>query len=538
VSSVISVVPPRVPDRESAVRVVLLVVGTACDRRDVGPHRAPCLVTNRRREREHVRRVLHLLCLLLICCTGATPAAAQIQGPPGPPPPAEPPNRPPPSAPPPSTPFLGGIPSGTATGDSLPLSIADALARALEYNLGALLADTGVTRARGARLRALSDLLPNVTGRVSETRQQLNLAAYGFPLPAGIPSIVGPFNLFDARVYLSQSIFDLKAINDVRAESHNVAAARYDYKGARDLVVLVTVDAYAQALAAAARVDSARSQLDTSQALHTQAMDMKQAGLVAGIDVLRAEVQLDTNRQTVTAAQATLEKAKLQLARLIGLPIGQTFTLSDQISEAAVPDMTLEQALDRAYRTRGDYLAALERVRAAEASRQAAVGETLPAVRVTANYGDLGHSITESHSTFSVTGAVDIPIFQGGKSRGRLLEADADVRSRKADADDLKGAIYYEVRAALLDLEAGTEQMRVASRARELAAAQLTQARDRFAAGVSGNIEVVYAQTAVTQANDQFIAALYATNLAKGALVHAVGIAEETARQVFGGLRR
>jgi outer membrane protein TolC len=265
---------------------------------------------------------------------------------------------------------------------------------------------------------------------------------------------------------------------------------------------------------------------------------MKQSGLVAGIDVLRAEVQLDTNRQMVTAAQTTFEKAKLQLARLIGLPIGQTFTLSDQISEAVIPDMTLEQALDRAYRTRGDYLAALERVRAAEATRQAAVGEMLPAVRVTANYGDLGHSITESHSTFSVTGAVDIPIFQGGKSRGRLLEADADIRSRKADADDLKGAIYYEVRAALLDLEAGTEQMRVASSARQLAAAQLTQARDRFAAGVAGNIEVVYAQTAVTQANDQFIAALYATNLAKGTLVHAVGIAEETARQVFGGLRR
>jgi len=130
---------------------------------------------------------------------------------------------------------------------------------------------------------------------------------------------------------------------------------------------------------------------------------------------------------------------------------------------------------------------------------------------------------------------VDVPIFQGGRTRGRLLESDAELRSRRADAEDLKASIYYEVRAAMLDLQTGTEQMEVAARARELAANQLTQARDRFAAGVAGNIEVVQAQSVVALANDQYIAAVYATNVAKGAIVHAVGIAEDTARQIFGG---
>ena len=153
------------------------------------------------------------------------------------------------------------------------------------------------------------------------------------------------------------------------------------------------------------------------------------------------------------------------------------------------------------------------------------------------NYGDLGHSPADWHGTFAIVGAVDVPIFQGGKTRGRLLEADADLRSRRAEADDLKASIYYEIRAALVDLEAGVEQTQVAARARDLAADQLTQARDRFAAGVAGHIEVVQAQSAVTAANDQYIAALYTSNLAKGALIHAVGIAEETARQVFGGSR-
>jgi outer membrane protein TolC len=255
------------------------------------------------------------------------------------------------------------------------------------------------------------------------------------------------------------------------------------------------------------------------------------------VDVLRAQVQLDADRHAATSATVAVEKTKLQLARIIGLPLGQEFMLTDQITARQIPEMTLEQALERAYRTRGDYLALLERVRAAEAARQSAVGEMLPAIRVTANYGDLGHSPAESHGTFAVAGTLDVPIFQGGKTRGRLLEADADLRSRRADAEDLKASIYYEVRAAMLDLQAGTEQLQVATRARELAANELTQARDRFAAGVAGNVEVVQAQTAVSRANDQYIDAIYTTNLAKGAIVRAVGTAEETARQLFGGGR-
>jgi outer membrane protein TolC len=429
------------------------------------------------------------------------------------------------------------VPTGTLTAEALPLSVWDVITRALEHNLGLLLADQDVNRAQSARVKALGELMPNINGRISETRQQINLAAYGFPLPAGIPSIVGPFNLFDARVFLSQTVLDFKALNDKQAETHNVAAAKLDYKNARDIVVLVAVDSYARALAAAARLEAVRAQVRTSETLYTQAQDMKQAGLIAGVDVLRAQVQLDADRHTATTATVAVEKTKLQVARLIGLPLGQNFTLLDQMTSKEIPEMTFEEAVERAYRTRGDYLALVERVHAAEFARQAANGESLPAIRVTANYGDLGVSVADSHGTFAVTGAVDIPIFQGGKARGRLAEADANLRSRRADLEDLKASIYYELRSAMLDLQAGNEQQQVATRARDLAANELTQARDRFAAGVAGNVEVVQAQSAVSRANDQYIEALYNTNLAKGAIVRAVGIAEDTARQLFGGAR-
>jgi outer membrane protein TolC len=432
--------------------------------------------------------------------------------------------------------FLGGVPTGTATSETIALSLSDAIQRAVEHNLGVLTSEHAVNAAQGARWRALSELLPNVDGRLAEARQTINLAAFGLTVP-GIPSLVGPFNAFDARVFVTQSVFDLKAINDARADSHHVAAARFAYQDTRDLVVLVVAQGYLQVLAASARADAARAQLDTAQALYTQAGDLRRNGLVAGIDVTRAEVQLSTEQQRTTAAVNDLEKAKLRLARAIGLPIGQAFALTDQVPYAPLPEITLEQAQERALRTRADYRGAAEQVHAAEASRQAALGEALPSVHLDANYGVLGLAASDARSTFSVTGTVIIPIFQGGRTHGRLLEAEAELRSRRAEAEDLKAGIYYDVRTVFLDVQASSEQVGVAARGRELAASQLGQARDRFAAGVADNIEVVQAQEAVALANEQYIAGVYAFNASKAALGRALGASEEAVRQFLGGSR-
>jgi outer membrane protein TolC len=435
--------------------------------------------------------------------------------------------------------FLGGVPSGTKTDDVQSLTIVDVIRRALDHNLGVLKAEQEVGRAEGARWRMLSELLPNVNGRVSQTREKINLAAFGFggsggPSFPGVPDIVGPFNVFDARVYLSQSVFDAGAINDARAQGHTVAAERLSYRSARDLVIHVATTLYIQALAASARADAARAQEDSARALHTQAVDLKQGGLVAGIDVLRAEVELNTQMQRTTASVNEFEKAKLQLARVIGLPIGQQFTLDPNLPTLPDPDITLDQALAQAYANRPDYRAALERVQSAEAARQAIVGEALPSVRVNADYGKIGLSAHDAQSTYTLIGAVDVPIFQGGRTRGRLLEADADIRQRRTEADDLKGSIYYELRAAFLDLQATNQQLQVATKARDLAAQQLTQSRDRFAAGVTSNIEVVQSQEAVAVADEQYITALYGYGLAKAALNRGVGTTEDALRQILG----
>jgi outer membrane protein TolC len=467
---------------------------------------------------------LTLLCAAAVLA-GVSPASAQSL-----------PSRP---ALPPESPFAGGVPDGIVVKETLSLTVADVIERALRHNLGVLLSEQGTERASGARAIALAELLPNVTASASASRRKNNLEAFGFPLgssPLGssLPRIVGPFTVYEARVFLSQSIVDFSALNEVRAENHNLSAARHAYRSARDLVVLVAANAYLQTMAAGARSTSAKAQLETADALHRQAQSLRQSGIVAGIDVIRAEVRLTTERQRATAAENGFQKSKLQLARVIGLPVGQEFTLSQEIPNVPSPDMSLDDALERAYKQRPDYLAALDKVRAADASRKAVVGEGLPSVKVRADYGSLGLTWNTSLPTFNVTGAVDVPIFEGGRLSGRLAEADAELRERRAEAEDMKTEVYYDVRSAFLDLQSTEEELKAATRARELAALQLTQSRDRFAAGVVSNIEVVQAQEAVALASEQFINAEYGFNLAKAMLARSLGSAEDAVRRFLG----
>jgi outer membrane protein TolC len=437
--------------------------------------------------------------------------------------------------PPPGSPFAGGVPQGNPTPETLQLTVGDVIHRALEYNLGVLISEQSLSHATGMRSVALSDLLPNVGAHVTELRRRENLEAFGFkPSTFGIPRVVGPFNTFDARVTLSQAIVDLRASRETRSENHNVEAARYSYKSARDLVVLVAANAYLQVLAADARAQSARAQLQTSQALYQQAQDLKQSGIVPGIDVVRAEVRLNGDRLRVTESQNDFEKSRLQLARVIGLPVGQAFAVSAELPNVPLPDMTVEQALAQAYRDRPDYLAARERVRAAEASRAAALSEQLPSVRVNAEYGALGLKPSDTVATYILGGSVNFPIFQGGRIQGLIAQADADLRQRRAEAEDMRAQVYYDVQTAFLDLQATGEQLQVATRSRELANQELTQARDRFAAGVANNLEVVQAQQSVTTADEQYIDALLGYDVSKAVLARSLGDAEAAVQRILG----
>jgi outer membrane protein TolC len=432
------------------------------------------------------------------------------------------------------SPFNGSVPEGKVKPEVMPLSFQDAIDLGLKNNLGALLQSYGTIAARGQKWKELSALLPNVTVGVSENVVQDNLAARGLRFP-GFPTIVGPYGFFDARVYLTQSILNLKALNRERGATEDERAAQYSYKDARDLVVLATGNAYLQALSGAARVETAEAQLQTAQTFYTRAGDRQNAGLSPAIDTLRARVEMQTRQQQLIVTRNDYAKQKLALLRAIGLPTGQEIALTDKAPYDPLTTVGLEESLQRAYSSRSDYLAAVQQVRAAEHYRRGAAAEYFPTIDMTADYGDLGINPGNSHGTFQVAGRLSIPIFQGGKVHADVLQAEATLRQNRAQLENLRAQIEYEIRTALLDLTAADEQVQVARSSVELAEQTLTQAHDRFAAGVTDNLEVVQAQETVAGAHESYISSLYAHNLAKIELVRAMGYAEQGVRQYLKG---
>jgi outer membrane protein TolC len=435
-------------------------------------------------------------------------------------------------------PLLGSVPTGQATATPVPLSLKDAFDRALKYNLGVIEADQGARAARAVRLRSLSALLPDLTTRISGTVEQLNLKALGFNVHipgVNIPTITPPFGVADARAYLSQQVFNWSDIKGLKSASESEKASQFTYKNDRDLVVLTTGDSYVLVIADAATVDSTRAQVETAQTLYRKTSDQHKAGVVASIDELRAQVELQTQQQRLIAAENQLAIDKLTLGRVIGLPNGQEFQLTDALPYAPLAVMSLEQALQQAYSMRADYLSAQAQVRAAELARQAAAAENYPTLSVNTDFGDIGSpNFGSSHETFTFTTSLNIPVFQGTQVRADKLQADSALRERLAEFENLRGNIDDQVRTAFLNLKSSSDLVAVARSNIDLANQTLAQAQDRFSAGVADNLEVVQAQESVASANQSYIASVYSHNLAKISLAQAMGIAEQAALQYLG----
>lgn len=430
--------------------------------------------------------------------------------------------------------FSGSVPESQTPSGTLQLTLQDAITRGLRMNLGTVTSSQAARQAQGQRYVALSALLPNVSGRVAETVQRLNLAAFGFHLP-GAPSVVGPFNYFDTRAVVGMNVFDLTSLRNYRATLENVRSAGYAQQDARDVVALVVTGAYLQTISAAARVDAARAQVDAAQAIYQQAVDRHRAGVVARIDELRAQVQFQVEQQRLTLSRADFLRQKLSLARLIGLPPGQDFSLTDTVPFVPLESITVEDALKRAMQNRADLQTAESQVRAANLARSAARAEYLPSLGITGDYGFLGPRLNNTAATYSFVGALRIPIFQGGRIRGEIEQADAALQQRKAELEDLRGRVDYEIRTSFLDVQSAADQLTVARSNVELATETLTQSRDRFAAGVADTVEVVQAQERLATANEDYISALYSHNVAKAALARSMGLAEETLKQYLKG---
>jgi outer membrane protein TolC len=436
--------------------------------------------------------------------------------------------------------FQGSVAQGTATATPIALSFGEAINRGLKANLGLLTSQQTREEVRAQRIRALSALLPHLDGSLSVTEQQLNLQSLGFlvklPPSVGfsIPKVVGPYSYQSAVLNASLTIFDYGVLSNLKASHESEKAAELSISNARDLVVQAVGDAYLQIIADAARITSTQAEIDADNAVYTNAQRRHDAGTAIGIDVLRSQVELKQRQQQLVAVANQFEKDKLALGRLIGLPLGQDFTVADPSPDVPLEAVSVKDALDKAYDHRPDFQAAKARVIAAQFSLRAAKAQRYPTLTGNGFYGDEGLRLTSnSHGVFNLTGAVKFNVFDGGRIKADVLENNAELTNRHNEMEDLRGQIDFEVRSALLDLKAAAAQVDVAKSNVQLAAESLRQSRDRFTAGVTNTVEIVQAQQAVAVADENLIGAQFQYNVAKVSLARAMGLADLSLQGYF-----
>ncbi len=429
--------------------------------------------------------------------------------------------------------YQGSVATGEVSPQPIDLSLDDAIQRGLKNNLGVILNGTQVAGARGQRLSELQGLLPEVDFKAQESVNQVDLAAEGLRIP-GFPTIIGPFGFTDLRASLTWSLVDVTSLRNYLAARHNFASAQLSAQDARDLVVLTVGNAYLLVIADQTRVSSVDAQVATAKISLNQAVANHEAGTAPLLDELRARVDYQTLEQQLIVAQNGLEKDKLALARVIGLPLAQKFNLVDTAPYAAFDLIDVDAAIRDAHANRKDLAAMVEKTKAVEEQRKSATAERYPKLAFAGDYGDIGVNVRHSHGTGDAQGTLSAPLFKEYGLRGDAQVAQSQLDTQRAQMSDLNAQVDADVRDALLDIASAQKQVEVSRSSVDLANEALSEAQQRYANGVSDNLAVSQAEQSVAQANDQYVASLYRHNVAKLSLARALG-ATQNYKNYLGG---
>lgn len=432
-----------------------------------------------------------------------------------------------------SSTYQGSVVRQAVVPGVLPLSLDQAIHMGLQFNLGLVLSGVNAGSASAQRLQQLQALLPTVDATAKEAAQQTNLQAEGLKIP-GFPAVIGPYGYTDIRASAQMSL-SLSSLQNYVAAKHNFAGANLSVEDAKDLVVLTVGNAYLLCIADQSRVQSAQAQVNTSKVSLDQAVANHQAGTAPLLDELRARVDYQTQQQTLITAQNQYEKDKIALARVIGLSLEQSYTLSDQAPFQTLDNLDANTAVQQALAHRRDLQALQQQVEGSKASRSAATAERYPTLAFSGDYGDIGPTLGHSHGTFDAVGTASVPLFEEARLRGDAQAAQAQLEQKQAQLNDLRGQVSADVRNSILDIEAAAKQVVVARSNVELATEALQEAQQRYAAGVADNLAVSQAQASMAQADDQFVSSLYQHNVAKLSLARALGIAQTNYKDYVGG---
>jgi outer membrane protein TolC len=378
-----------------------------------------------------------------------------------------------------------------------------------------------------------SALLPGFSVGAGWVNRTFNSRSLGitFPTPPGVkglPTLIPPFDNVDARLRLTQTVVDLSSLARVRAARAQVTGTAAEGSAVSEGAAAGAAFAYLRAARATSVVAARQADSSIAAELVGLAQAQKAAGVSAAIDVTRARTQLVVAEGALIVARNQSDRARIDLARTLGIDPATPLALADTLA-AALPhaDMpaTRDTVVAMALARRPDLEAERARGDAARSAKSAILAERLPRLDVEADYGVNGLTPGSSIATRQVAVQVTIPILDGFRREGRTAEQEAVVRETEVRARDLRQQIVADVDGALLDLASAEAQQAIAAERLKLANDELAQARERFKAGVAGNIEVIDAQSSLLRARDTDIDARSAAATARVALARAAGMA-------------
>jgi len=420
-------------------------------------------------------------------------------------------------------------PAGAANDVTQPLKLTldEAVKLAIRQNPSAQIAVLQAAQAEQDRISARADLLPQAQLQVYDAARRSNIEAQlGAKIP-GFPQHIGPIQIFNAGPAFGMPVFDLSLWRKYQAARFTANAGKANSLSTREQVILLVVSQYIGSLRAQANVEASRSRVQLAQALYDQAADLQKEGVGTGIDTLRANVELQNEKQRLIEATNDRESLLYALSRLLNLDPRQPIELADALSFYDTPQPDVVTSIEQALADRPEWKSLEQQVLAAEHNKKAAQDSRLPSLRFDGNWAYQGTSTNNGIPVYTYQASVDMPLFTSGKIRAEVTKADLEIKKLEEQRADLRNQIALDVKTALLNLESARNEVQVANLGVQLAKEEVDQARDRFEAGVANNIEVIQAQDSLARANDNQIGALYRFNQARADYARAIGQMEK-----------
>jgi outer membrane protein len=400
----------------------------------------------------------------------------------------------------------------------LKLSMRDAMDAAVNQNPTVRLFQERIIQAQDMANTQLGALLPNISGRLSGARRRFFTGSFG-----GTPTVTDPRDFYQARAALTQNVFSLSLIQKWRAAKSGVEVASLSAEVTkRDTMALVGL-IYLETLRAKAAVEARNADVSLNQELLHLATERKSAGMATRLDVARAKVQLENERQRLLVAENERDRGQLNLIRAMGLSFDVQLVLTDEMAMVPVPEQTMSEALAVANENRTELKVQKQRERLASLTLSSVASERVPSIQASGDVGLIGNQIPDMLTTDNVQVLMTVPIFDGGQREGRISESRSVLRQEAINTQDIRFQVSLEVRDALLTLHSAKKQVAVAEEGLKLSLTELELARERFAVGVATNIEVTNAQTSVAQARDNLIQSLFTFNAARISLARSQG---------------